>query len=116
MLVVNPPLNVAVYKLEYFKITIPEPPALPFVVPAPPPPPPPAPEATVTVDAMQSWRKAALLTIGAGVGTPFDAELTQCKTKTETRAVFERHWPKTESEITRLAEALEAATKAVTNE
>jgi len=65
---------------------------------------------------MAAWRRVALMSVGQGVGSPYDDELTACKTAGEVRAVFERHWPKPRpvvSDVARLAIALEAATKAL---
>ncbi len=43
---------------------------------------------------MKVWRKQALERVGQGVGTPFDDELKACTSQRQTRAVFERHWPR----------------------
>ncbi len=64
-------------------------------------------------------RKLALSSVGQPVGMPFDAELSECKTAGEVRAVFEKHWPKarqvkTADEVAALLErALAAADKLV---
>lgn len=65
------------------------------------------PQAEDETQTLKAWRNIALNNIGQPVG-PFGAELVGCKTKSDVRAVFERHWPRS-SELTRLALAIEQA-------
>lgn len=49
---------------------------------------------------MKTWRRAALAAVGQGVGAPFDAELRECHSRGEVRALFERRWPRNGGEKT----------------
>jgi hypothetical protein len=46
-----------------------------------------------TTEQFKTWRAEALEHIGQGVGAPFDSELMQCTSKSQTRGIFEARWP-----------------------
>lgn len=70
----------------------------------------------VTAEMMSIWRKRALANIGAAVGSPYDAELSNCKNKSDVRALFEAHWPaapKEQGGMKALADEIKAARMAL---
>ena len=65
---------------------------------------------------MKAWRVAALANVGQGVGAPFDAELQACASKSDVRAVFERHWPRDDDTLKALLAELRAAREALSHD